>query len=128
MPACAVKQSIDWLDDKAANVTSQFGEDGLVAATLDRIGVQNRWCFEVGAADGMFYSNTKQWRDAGWHAVLIEADDALADQLRGFNSNTVQVFNSRVEPWTLDDTLEACLLYTSPSPRDRTRSRMPSSA
>ena len=24
--------------------------------------------------------------------------------------------------------LEVCLLYTSPSPRDRTRSRMPSSA
>ena len=24
--------------------------------------------------------------------------------------------------------IEACLLYTSPSPRDRTRSRMPSSA
>ena len=26
------------------------------------------------------------------------------------------------------DTKYACLLYTSPSPRDRTRSRMPSSA
>ena len=26
------------------------------------------------------------------------------------------------------DTLRTCLLYTSPSPRDRTRSRMPSSA
>ena len=26
------------------------------------------------------------------------------------------------------DTLDGCLLYTSPSPRDRTRSRMPSSA
>ena len=26
------------------------------------------------------------------------------------------------------DYLEVCLLYTSPSPRDRTRSRMPSSA
>ena len=26
------------------------------------------------------------------------------------------------------DNLETCLLYTSPSPRDRTRSRMPSSA
>ena len=26
------------------------------------------------------------------------------------------------------DVFEACLLYTSPSPRDRTRSRMPSSA
>ena len=28
----------------------------------------------------------------------------------------------------LSGTLENCLLYTSPSPRDRTRSRMPSSA
>ena len=27
-----------------------------------------------------------------------------------------------------DDTVKPCLLYTSPSPRDRTRSRMPSSA
>ena len=27
-----------------------------------------------------------------------------------------------------DRIMEACLLYTSPSPRDRTRSRMPSSA
>ena len=27
-----------------------------------------------------------------------------------------------------DSSLNACLLYTSPSPRDRTRSRMPSSA
>ena len=26
------------------------------------------------------------------------------------------------------ETIRACLLYTSPSPRDRTRSRMPSSA
>ena len=28
----------------------------------------------------------------------------------------------------VDDVFETCLLYTSPSPRDRTRSRMPSSA
>ena len=27
-----------------------------------------------------------------------------------------------------EDTLKACLLYTSPSPRDRQKSRMPSSA
>ena len=30
--------------------------------------------------------------------------------------------------WPSPDPLENCLLYTSPSPRDRTRSRMPSSA
>ena len=33
-----------------------------------------------------------------------------------------------VEPDALNDSLEACLLYTSPSPRDPRLSRMPSSA
>ena len=28
----------------------------------------------------------------------------------------------------VQQTIKSCLLYTSPSPRDRTRSRMPSSA
>ena len=32
------------------------------------------------------------------------------------------------EPELVDTRLDPCLLYTSPSPRDRTRSRMPSSA
>ena len=44
---------------------------------------------------------------------------------------TVLVGDTTVEP-TVDynptGVAEACLLYTSPSPRDRTRSRMPSSA
>ena len=31
----------------------------------------------------------------------------------------------RLDKWTIDST---CLLYTSPSPRDRQKSRMPSSA
>ena len=33
-----------------------------------------------------------------------------------------------VEPFKKDKGMQDCLLYTSPSPRDRTRSRMPSSA
>ena len=38
--------------------------------------------------------------------------------------------NRRQESWRLTDLkrLAACLLYTSPSPRDATLSRMPSSA
>ena len=36
------------------------------------------------------------------------------------NSSTVKALNQAL--------LKSCLLYTSPSPRDRTRSRMPSSA
>ena len=38
------------------------------------------------------------------------------------------VLNRRTSEKRLDDQGMDCLLYTSPSPRDRTRSRMPSSA
>ena len=37
-------------------------------------------------------------------------------------------FTGRVHKSILEEALSPCLLYTSPSPRDRTRSRMPSSA
>ena len=30
--------------------------------------------------------------------------------------------------WAMSGDIKSCLLYTSPSPRDRTRTRMPSSA
>ena len=36
--------------------------------------------------------------------------------------------SERDEASSSDDESSSCLLYTSPSPRDRTRSRMPSSA
>jgi hypothetical protein len=66
------------------NAFSQNGEDGILAALFDRFGETNRWCFEAGASDGIWLSNTKLLRDAGWSAVLIECDekhlDALNDQ------------------------------------------------
>ena len=37
-----------------------------------------------------------------------------------------QIFEQIYQPW--EGTLNPCLLYTSPSPRDNTTSRMPSSA
>ena len=50
---------------------------------------------------------------ASWEVSSATTD---ADQLR-----------SALEPFGIGDA-RVCLLYTSPSPRDRTRSRMPSSA
>ena len=63
--------------------------------------------------------------------VLADSFDALADRARGqtvyFNawggSPTVNAYIA----WA-GDQLQACLLYTSPSPRDGLLSRMPSSA
>lgn len=71
-----------WLGDHVRNVYSQFGEDGVIDAIFKVIGAENRWCMECGASDGLFFSNTRRLLDAGWTAVLIEADRSAFDRLR----------------------------------------------
>ena len=56
-------------------------------------------------------------RQFGWGANAQEADQRRA-----------VLAAPRLAAQERADWAEACLLYTSPSPRDRTRSRMPSSA
>jgi len=73
----------------AGNVTSQSGEDGILAETFSRIGVAYRTCVEFGAWDGQHLSNTwSLWHEQGWRAVLIEGDAqrhaALLRSLTGF--------------------------------------------
>lgn len=71
----------EWLFGKAWNKYTQFGEDGLIDAVFQRIGTTNRQCFEVGAADGLFFSNTLRLREEGWQAVLIEAEERQFQKL-----------------------------------------------
>ena len=55
---------------------------------------------------------------------------------REFDGQSIDIFNSSIPTITVDDESvdiaqqlsRSCLLYTSPSPRDRQKSRMPSSA
>ena len=46
-----------------------------------------------------------------------------AGTLKLGSTNISKIYSGSTLVWPID-----CLLYTSPSPRDRTRSRMPSSA
>ena len=75
-----------------------------------------------------------------------EIDELLSCELRSITVSLQGTVKSKSDPSELVDilpsdqtppmelaelaerTASACLLYTSPSPRDRTRSRMPSSA
>ena len=70
----------------------------------------------IGQACEFDYSGAqacKSLKEEGYKIVLI-------------NSNPATIMT---DPELADQTyIEPCLLYTSPSPRDRTRSRMPSSA
>lgn len=85
-----------------ANYTSQFGEDGLIETAFAEFGIRNRWCFEVGAHNGLLFSNTHRLRCAGWNAVLIEADaERFAELLRN-QSGTCHVVHERIEGDALD--------------------------
>jgi hypothetical protein len=63
------------------NAYSQFGEDGLIEAIFNRIGVANKWCVECGAGDGLFFSNTRRLIEQGWNSIQIEGDDKQYEQL-----------------------------------------------
>ena len=66
---------------------------------------------------------------APW-AIAIPDESRLREML-GVDSDTRVLLFHFIRHGGFDmriDGCDACLLYTSPSPRDRTRSRMPSSA
>ena len=63
------------------NVYSQYGEDGIIEAIFERIGPKNKWCLEVGAADGILFSNTRRLVEQGWNAILIESEKPTYERL-----------------------------------------------
>ena len=60
--------------------------------------------------------------DAEWRTVLYDYDVEVAQFVMG-SDPTVTIIRSGLEV-----AVRVCLLYTSPSPRDKRQSRMPSSA
>lgn len=70
------------LSHLANSFTSQHGEDGIIRAIFDHCPPQNKWCVEVGAADGRTISNIYSLIRKGWKAILIEkAYETLKDGL-----------------------------------------------
>src|SRR5664280_1147982 len=105
----------DWYDTgqlPARELARQFGEIGLLGMHLEGYGCAGMSatayglaCLELEAGDSGIRS-------------LVSVQGSLAMQaIHAYGSE-----DQRTQ-W-----LPTCLLYTSPSPRDRTRSRMPSSA
>lgn len=69
-----IKAFLTTLVNSGSNVYSQYGEDGIIEAAFNKIGFKNKWCLEVGAADGILFSNTRRYVEQGWNAILIERD------------------------------------------------------
>lgn len=101
-----IESTATWLRGKESDTYSQFGEDGIIAAIHGRIGESNRWCFEVGAADGEFYSNTRRLRESDWDVVLIESNDEHFAKLARLQSSQVRCVHETIGPDSLDRILK----------------------
>jgi hypothetical protein len=104
-----------WLLQFAHDVTSQKGEDGIIAKILDVIGSKQGWCVEFGAWDGQHLSNTYNLiANHGFAAVLIEGSAEryreLADRFR--ENPKVTAVNALVG-FTAEDGLDSILSRTA---------------
>ena len=72
-----------------------------------------------GLCEGMKLEDTDQNKLL---KAIIEALDDMSFAIEELEEQQEEIFEE------LDEINEVCLLYTSPSPRDRQKSRMPSSA
>lgn len=83
-----VNEDSTWLLRHRSDVTSQCGEDGIIAKIFEVIGEHGKVCVEFGAWDGKLFSNTYALiKQQDWTGFLIEANaekfKALQETYRG---------------------------------------------
>ena len=108
--------------DRLTKLTKQFGS--VVNNVLDVVSDFGKGIFNLGNAFKTALSD-------GLMAGLREAKDGFSEFSDSVSTFTEEVVNDFEKAGQIADQVAQannCLLYTSPSPRDRTRSRMPSSA
>jgi|HubBroStandDraft_1064217.scaffolds.fasta_scaffold85295_2 hypothetical protein len=114
-PPCtlaALKLQSRWLTQFAANVTSQFGENGIIAKALSLLPGRNGWCVEFGAGNGVRDSNTFDLVDReDYDVVLIEGHPArFAKLAAGYpHKNRAHLIQSYVG-WSGESRLDSLLL------------------
>lgn len=62
------------LGNYAKNTYSQYGEDGIIEEVLRLAGLEDGMCYDIGAWDGVKYSNVLALVERGFYAVMIEAN------------------------------------------------------
>ena len=78
-----LKEKPTWLLGFGANVYSQTGEDGIIAKILDILPVQDNWCVEFGASDGIHASNTRNLIEKkNYNGIFIEGNEVVFNKLQ----------------------------------------------
>ena len=108
--------------------TDQF-EETVLADGIVLVDFWASWCGPCQAFGPVYEAASEKYADVTFAKVDTEAEQALAGGLGIQSIPTIMAFRDGIQVFSQPGALpESCLLYTSPSPRDRTRSRMPSSA
>jgi hypothetical protein len=85
------------LDCYRSNITSQHGENGIIAYLLSAYPNIAKVCLEVGASDGLTNSNTYPLWAAGWQALLIGETWSISRSAAIGDFNVTAV-NALIEP------------------------------
>ena len=108
-----------WLKEFARNVTSQYGEDGIIEKILEVIGENEKWCVEFGSWDGKRCSNTFNLiNESGYSAVLIEGNrKRFKDLVKTFEGNKKAILINTFVGFEKENGLDV-LLKTIEIPND----------
>ena len=103
-----------WLLDYTCNVTSQYGEDGILEKMLQTIAKRDGWCVEFGSWDGKTCSNTDNLiSEKGYSAILIEADSKrFRDLKKNSEKNEKVICVNRLVGFEEDNCLDSILKET----------------
>ncbi len=97
------------------NISSQFGEDGIIEKIFEIIPNKNQWCVEFGAWDGKKYSNKYNLiKNENWAGILIEGNEERCNLIKKethYGNDKVFVFNKYVQI-SGKDTLDQILSET----------------
>ena len=115
---------------KYAVIVNEFGEEGidndLVVDADEEVFEMNNGCICCTVRGDLIRILSGLMKRADQLDAIIVETTGLADPAPV--AQTFFVDQDVADKTNLDAIVTVCLLYTSPSPRDRTRSRMPSSA
>jgi hypothetical protein len=102
------------LEDHREDVHSQFGEDGMIRKAFEVLADGSRWCVELGAWDGRYFSNTHRLMvEDGWSGVFIEADpERFRDLQATYGANERAVCLNAYARFSGSDTLDDLLAST----------------
>jgi hypothetical protein len=108
-----------WLMQRAFDVASQFGEDGIVSAALDSLPNKNAWCVEFGAWDGREYSNTYNLiTSRDYRGVLIEPNTERFRILKRTHGSGKNILLNTSVGFSEADSLDALLPPDVPKDAD----------